>query len=54
MSGNGRRMRRKNGNGQVKDNHPVRCAIYTRKSTNEGLDSDFNTLDVMLRVLLCA
>ena len=22
-----------------------RCAIYTRKSTTEGLDSDFNTLD---------
>lgn len=29
--------------------HPIiaaiRCAIYTRKSTDEGLDSDFNTLD---------
>ncbi len=24
---------------------PLRCAIYTRKSTTEGLDSDFNTLD---------
>jgi len=24
---------------------PVRCAIYTRKSTDEGLDSDFNSLD---------
>lgn len=23
----------------------VRCAIYTRKSTEEGLDHDFNTLD---------
>ena len=23
----------------------VRCAIYTRKSTNEGLDQDFNSLD---------
>ncbi|HHH30646.1 MAG TPA: recombinase family protein, partial [Polyangiaceae bacterium] len=23
----------------------VRCAIYTRKSTSEGLDADFNTLD---------
>ena len=21
---------------------PFRCAIYTRKSTDEGLDSDFN------------
>ncbi|MCP4006338.1 MAG: recombinase family protein, partial [bacterium] len=24
---------------------PVRCAIYTRKSTNEGLDQAFNSLD---------
>ncbi len=24
---------------------PVRCAIYTRKSTSENLDMDFNTLD---------
>jgi site-specific DNA recombinase len=31
------------GNGKSKG--PVRCAIYTRKSTSEGLDSDFNTLD---------
>ena len=23
----------------------IRCAIYTRKSTTEGLDQDFNTLD---------
>ena len=23
----------------------VRCAIYTRKSTDEGLDQEFNTLD---------
>ena len=23
----------------------VRCAIYTRKSTSEGLDQEFNTLD---------
>ena len=30
-----------NNNGASK----VRCAIYTRKSTSEGLDSDFNTLD---------
>ena len=26
-------------------NSPVRCAIYTRKSTEEGLDQDFNSLD---------
>ncbi len=24
---------------------PVRCAIYTRKSTEEGLGQEFNTLD---------
>ncbi len=23
----------------------LRCAIYTRKSTDEGLDQDFNSLD---------
>lgn len=23
----------------------VRCAIYTRKSTEEGLEQDFNSLD---------
>ena len=23
---------------------PVRCAIYTRKSTEEGLEQDFNSL----------
>src|SRR5271154_3715084 len=24
---------------------PTRCAIYTRKSTEEGLEQDFNSLD---------
>ena len=24
---------------------PLRCAVYTRKSTEEGLDREFNTLD---------
>src|SRR6476646_2100522 len=24
---------------------PVRCAIYTRKSTEEGLEQEFNSLD---------
>jgi site-specific DNA recombinase len=24
---------------------PVRCAIYTRKSTEEGLNQEFNSLD---------
>jgi len=27
------------------DHKPLRCAIYTRKSTSENLDMDFNTLD---------
>jgi DNA invertase Pin-like site-specific DNA recombinase len=25
--------------------HRIRCAIYTRKSTEEGLDMEFNSLD---------
>ncbi|MDF2621694.1 MAG: resolvase, partial [Xanthobacteraceae bacterium] len=24
---------------------PIRCAIYTRKSSEEGLEQDFNSLD---------
>ena len=24
---------------------PLRCAIYTRKSSDEGLEQDFNSLD---------
>ena len=32
--------------GRMKKPPPsVRCAVYTRKSTDEGLDKDFNTLD---------
>ncbi len=32
---------------QTNCNEPkaIRCAIYTRKSTDEGLDQDFNSLD---------
>jgi site-specific DNA recombinase len=26
---------------------PVRCAIYTRVSTDHGLDQDFNSLDAL-------
>src|SRR5262249_305248 len=33
-----------NGNGGAATG-VVRCAIYTRKSTGEGLDRDFNSLD---------
>ncbi len=36
--------RRSNGNGGVENRH-VRCAIYTRKSSEEGLDQEFNSLD---------
>jgi site-specific DNA recombinase len=43
---------RKNGNGiknsgnsKPPEKRTTRCAIYTRKSTDEGLDSDFNSLD---------
>jgi len=40
----------RNGNGKraAEESHGpkiVRCAIYTRKSTEEGLDQDFNSLD---------
>ena len=27
------------------DKKKVRCAIYTRKSSEEGLEQDFNSLD---------
>ena len=29
---------------QTDNKHPVRCAIYTRKSSGEGLDQEFNSL----------
>ncbi len=37
----------KNGNGKTPSSltPKVRCAIYTRKSTEEGLDQEFNSLD---------
>ena len=34
-----------NGNGRVRARQQVRCAIYTRKSTEEGLEQEFNSLD---------
>jgi len=33
------------GNGKVGARQHVRCAIYTRKSTEEGLEQEFNSLD---------
>jgi site-specific DNA recombinase len=40
-------MRKTNPDGSVPESprSRLRCAIYTRKSTEEGLDQDFNTLD---------
>jgi site-specific DNA recombinase len=37
--------RRRNGEKERPERKAVRCAIYTRKSTEEGLDQDFNSLD---------
>ena len=38
--------KRKKENGNCSVEHPsIRCAIYTRKSTEEGLEQAFNTLD---------
>ena len=40
-------MRKSNPDGKVAEPSParLRCAIYTRKSTEEGLDQEFNSLD---------
>ena len=40
-------MRKTNREGKVAEPAParLRCAIYTRKSTEEGLDQEFNSLD---------
>ncbi|GJQ27741.1 MAG: cassette chromosome recombinase B [Phycisphaerae bacterium] len=34
-----------NGNGKARTTQQIRCAIYTRKSTEEGLEQEFNSLD---------
>lgn len=41
---------RVNRNG-VKSIPAIRCAIYTRKSSEEGLEQDFNSLAALLRGL---
>jgi site-specific DNA recombinase len=41
MGAEAKRLRLGTGSAPAK----VRCAIYTRKSTDEGLDRDFNSLD---------
>lgn len=38
-------MRATNLSNALKAPATVRCAVYTRKSTEEGLDQEFNTLD---------
>jgi site-specific DNA recombinase len=38
-------MPRRSAAGANKSRRKVRCAIYTRKSTEEGLEQDFNSLD---------
>ena len=43
--GNGNGNGRASGTGTPPAIAPVRCAIYTRKSTEEGLDQEFNSLD---------
>ncbi|MGD9692357.1 MAG: recombinase family protein [Phycisphaerales bacterium] len=38
-------MRRRASDNQEVATKPIRCAIYTRKSSDEGLEQDFNSLD---------
>ena len=38
-------MRNSNPEGAAPPPSRLRCAIYTRKSTEEGLDQEFNSLD---------
>ena len=38
-------MAKSRGQRQEQRSGPLRCAIYTRKSTEEGLDQEFNSLD---------
>ena len=38
-------MRRPKENGIQRAHPKLRCAIYTRKSAEEGLEQDFNSLD---------
>src|SRR5580692_4985826 len=35
---------RKSGDAQLQRRHTLRCAIYTRKSSEEGLEQEFNSL----------
>jgi len=43
--GNGNGKGNNGGNGGPSKPTTIRCAIYTRKSTDEGLDQEFNSLD---------
>jgi site-specific DNA recombinase len=42
-------MRRTKNGTTVGGKAQVRCAIYTRKSSEEGLEQDFNSLDAHQR-----
>ena len=35
---------------RMPESRVVRCAIYTRKSTEEGLNQEFNTLEANLKI----
>ncbi len=37
---------------ETRPNRRLRCAIYTRKSSEEGLDMEFNSLDAQREVVL--
>lgn len=37
----------------MEEQKKVRCAIYTRKSTDEGLDKEFNTLEALSLCVPC-
>src|SRR3970040_1799717 len=42
-----KRMRNGNGKQGAQPTKVVRCAIYTRKSTDEGLNQDFNSVEAL-------
>jgi site-specific DNA recombinase len=45
MARNSARRSADNGSNEPAEKRVVRCAIYTRKSTEEGLQQEFNSLD---------
>jgi hypothetical protein len=49
MSRNNNRGRGEARESASRTNGTIRCAIYTRKSTDEGLEQEFNNLDARMR-----